>query len=83
MECTPPSGRQVDPRRTLMPPSDLSIKVLFGRQRCERWDIGKPVEDGLNWPVPDYSTLCRRGTVTIQIPIGAQASPPSGGQHQE
>ena len=50
----------------------LSIKVLFGL--ALRQTIGM-VESllrmaGLNWPVPDYSTLCRRQkTVTIQIPF--------------
>ena len=50
----------------------LSIKVLFGL--ALRQAIGM-VESllklaGLDWPVPDYSTLCRRQrTVTIQIPF--------------
>jgi hypothetical protein len=50
----------------------LSIKVLFGL--ALRQAIGM-VESllrlaGLNWPVPDYSTLCRRQkTVSIQIPF--------------
>jgi hypothetical protein len=49
----------------------LSIKVLFGL--ALRQTIGM-VESllkmaGLDWPVPDFSTLCRRQkTVTIQIP---------------
>ena len=50
----------------------LSIKVLFGL--ALRQTIGM-VESllrlaGLDWPLPDYSTLCRRQkTVTVQIPF--------------
>ena len=49
----------------------LSIKVLFGL--ALRQAIGMVTSllkmAGLNWPVPDYTTLCRRqGTVTIQVP---------------
>ncbi len=50
----------------------LSVKVLFGL--ALRQTIGM-VESllklaGLDWPVPDFSTLCRRqSTVTIQIPF--------------
>jgi hypothetical protein len=49
----------------------LSIKVLFGL--ALRQTIGMVASllkmAGLNWPVPDYTTLCRRqGTVTIQVP---------------
>ncbi|EYD74387.1 Mobile element protein [Rubellimicrobium mesophilum DSM 19309] len=50
----------------------LGIKVLFGL--APRQTIGM-VESllkmaGLDWPVPDYSTLCRRQkTVSIQIPF--------------
>jgi hypothetical protein len=49
----------------------LSIKVLFGL--ALRQTIGSVVSllrmPGLDWPVPDCSTPCRRhGTVTIQIP---------------
>ena len=49
----------------------LSIKVLFGL--ALRQTIGMVASllklAGLNWPVPDYSTLCRRRrTVTIQVP---------------
>ena len=49
----------------------LSIKVLFGL--ALRQTIGMVASllkmAGLNWPVPDYSTLCRRqSTVTIQVP---------------
>ena len=50
----------------------LSIKVLFGL--ALRQAIGMVASllklAGLDWPVPDYSTLCRRQrTVTIQIPF--------------
>ena len=49
----------------------LSIKVLFGlalRQTIGM--VGSLLKmAGLDWPVPDFSTLCRRQrTVTIQIP---------------
>ena len=49
----------------------LSIKVLFGL--ALRQTIGMVASllklAGLGWPVPDYSTLCRRQrSVTIQIP---------------
>jgi hypothetical protein len=49
----------------------LSIKVLFGlalRQTIGM--VGSLLKmAGLDWPVPDYSTLCRRqSTVTIQVP---------------
>lgn len=50
----------------------LSIKVLFGL--ALRQAIGMVASllkmAGLDWPVPDYSTLCRRQkTVSIQIPF--------------
>ena len=50
----------------------LSIKVLFGL--ALRQTIGMVTSllelAGLDWPVPDYSTLCRRQkTVTIQVPF--------------
>ncbi len=50
----------------------LSIKVLFGL--ALRQTVGMVASllklAGLDWPVPDYSTLCRRQkTVTIQIPF--------------
>ena len=50
----------------------LSIKVLFGlalRQTIGM--VGSLLRmAGVDWPVPDYSTLCRRqSTVTIQIPF--------------
>ena len=49
----------------------LSIKVLFGL--ALRQTIGMVASllrlAGLDWPVPDFSTLCRRQrSVTIQIP---------------
>ena len=56
----------------------LSIKVLFGL--ALRQTIGMVASllnlAGLDWPVPDFSTLCRRQrSVTIQIPFRR-----SGGQ---
>ncbi len=50
----------------------LSLKVLFGLPL--RQTIGMVASllrmAGLHWPVPDYSTLCRRQkTVCIQIPF--------------
>jgi hypothetical protein len=49
----------------------LSIKVLFGL--ALRQTIGMVASllrmAGVGWPVPDYSTLCRRqSSVTIQVP---------------
>ena len=49
----------------------LSIKVLFGL--ALRQTIGMVASllrmAGVDWPVPDYSTLCRRqSSVTIQVP---------------
>src|ERR687894_1528467 len=56
----------------------LSIKVLFGL--ALRQTIGMVASllklAGLDWPVPDYSTLCRRQkTVTIQIPYRRSGGP--------
>jgi IS5 family transposase len=57
----------------------LSIKVLFGL--ALRQTIGMVTSllklAGLeDWPVPDYSTLCRRQkTVTIQIPFRRASGP--------
>ena len=56
----------------------LSIKVLFGL--ALRQTIGMVASllrmAGLDWPVPDYSTLCRRQkTVTIQIPFRRSTGP--------
>ena len=56
----------------------LSIKVLFGlalRQTIGM--VGSLLKmAGLeDWPVPDFSTLCRRQkTVTIQVPIAVQTA---------
>jgi hypothetical protein len=56
----------------------LSIKVLFGL--ALRQAIGMVASllelAGVDWPVPDYSTLCRRQkTVTIQIPYRRSGGP--------
>ena len=56
----------------------LSIKVLFGL--ALRQAIGMVASllelAGLDWPVPDFSTLCRRQrTVTIQIPYRRAGGP--------
>jgi len=56
----------------------LSLKVLFGL--ALRQTIGMVASllkmAGLDWPVPDYSTLCRRQrTVTIQIPYRRSGGP--------
>ena len=56
----------------------LSIKVLFGL--ALRQTIGMVASllklAGLDWPVPDYSTLCRRQkTVAIQIPYRRSGGP--------
>jgi len=56
----------------------LNIKVLFGlalRQTIGM--VGSLLKmAGLeDWPVPDFSTLCRRQkTVTIQVPIAVQTA---------
>ncbi len=51
----------------------LSIKVLFGlalRQTIGMVESLLKMAGLADWPVPDYSTLCRRQkTVTIQIPF--------------
>lgn len=50
--------------------SCLSIKLLF---RLQLWNTAGMVASllqlvGLAWPVPDYSTLCRRQkTLTVQV----------------
>jgi hypothetical protein len=49
----------------------LSIKVLFGLALRQAIGLVESLLKmaGLDWPVPDTSTLCRRqSTVTIQIP---------------
>ena len=56
----------------------LSLKVLFGL--ALRQAVGMVASllklAGLDWPVPDYSTLCRRQkTVTIQIPFRRAGGP--------
>ena len=56
----------------------VSIKVLFGL--ALRQTIGMVASllamAGLDWPVPDYSTLCRRQkTVTVQIPYRRSGGP--------
>ena len=46
----------------------LSIKVLFKLpQRQTAMMVGSLLRmTGLDWPVPDYSTLCRRQKVTLR-----------------
>ncbi len=56
----------------------LSIKVLFGL--ALRQTIGMVASllkmAGLDWPVPDFSTLCRwQKTVSIQIPYRRSGAP--------
>jgi IS5 family transposase len=56
----------------------LSIKILFGL--ALRQAIGMVASllrmAGLDWPVPDFSTLCRRQkTVSIQIPFRRAGGP--------
>ena len=50
----------------------LSIKVLLGLALRQTMGMVASLLKlaGLDWPVPDYSTLCRRQkTVTIQVPF--------------
>ncbi len=56
----------------------LSIKVLF--KLPLRQTVGMATSllqlAGLNWPVPDYSTLCRRQkTLAVQIPYRRRDGP--------
>ncbi len=78
--CAPKRGRPGRPKTF----SDaaiqfcLSIKVLFGL--ALRQTMGMVASllrmAGLDWPVPDFSTLCRRQrTVTIQIPFHRAGGP--------
>jgi IS5 family transposase len=56
----------------------LSIKVLFGLALRQTMGMVESLLRlaGLDWPVPDYSTLCRRQkTVTIQIPYRRSDGP--------
>ena len=57
--------------RTPRSSSDLSVKVLFKLPLRQAAGMVATLLKlaGLDWPVPDYSTLCRRQkTVTVQIP---------------
>jgi len=81
MEWLAPASRRPGRPRTFSDAAIqfcLSLKVLFGL--ALRQTIGM-VESllrlaGLDWPVPDYSTLCRRQkTVTIQIPFRRAGGP--------
>jgi IS5 family transposase len=56
----------------------LSLKVLFGLALRQTMGMVASLLKmaGLDWPVPDYSTLCRRQkTVTIQIPFRRSEGP--------
>ena len=56
----------------------LSIKVLFGLALRQTMGMVESLLRlaGLDWPVPDHSTLCRRQkTVTIQIPYRRSDGP--------
>ncbi len=63
----------------------LSIKVSFKLPLMQA--VGMVASlfrlAGLDWPVPDYSTLCRRQkTLTVQIPR-RRAAETAGGQHRD
>ena len=81
MEWLAPASRRPGRPRTFSDAAIqfcLSLKVLFGL--ALRQTIGMVASllkmAGLGWPVPDYSTLCRRqGTVTIQIPFRRSGAP--------
>lgn len=56
----------------------LTVKVLFGLPLRQATgfvaSLLKPA--GLDWPVPDYSTLCRRQkTLTVQLPCRGSGGP--------
>ena len=56
----------------------LSIKVLFGLALRQTIGMAASLLEmaDLDWPVPDFSTLCRRQrTVTIQIPHRRSGGP--------
>lgn len=56
----------------------LTLKVLFGLPFCQTVGLIKSLirMAGLDWPVPDFSTLCRRqARIAVQIPYRASRQP--------
>ena len=56
----------------------LTIKVLFGLSLRQATSFVESLLKliGLNWPVPDFSTLCRRQkTLSVAIPYQGSAGP--------
>ena len=56
----------------------LTVKVLFGLplRQTTGFVASLPKLAGLDWPVPDYSTLCRRQkTLAVQLPYRGSGSP--------
>ena len=56
----------------------LTLKVLFGLPLRQTVGLVESLVQmaRLNWPVPDYSTLCRRqARIAVQIPYRASGQP--------
>jgi len=56
----------------------LTLKVLFGLPLRQTVGLVESLIQmaGLDWPVPDFSTLCRRqARLAVQIPYGASGQP--------
>lgn len=56
----------------------LTIKVLFGLPLWQTTGFvaSPPKLAGLDWPVPDFSTLCRRQkTLAVQLPYRGSGKP--------
>ena len=56
----------------------LTLKVLFGLPLRQTVGLVESLVQmaGLDWPVPDYSTLCRRqARISVQVPYRASGQP--------
>lgn len=56
----------------------LTLKVLFGLPLRQTVGLVASLIEmtGLDWPVPDYSTLCRRqARIAVQIPYRCSGHP--------
>jgi hypothetical protein len=56
----------------------LTLKVLFGLPLRQTVGLVESLIQmaGLDWPVPDYSTLCRRqARISVQVPYRASGRP--------
>ena len=59
-------------------PDLLALKVLFGLPLRQTVGLVESLirMAGLDWPVPDYATLCRRqASIAVQIPYRASGQP--------